>query len=354
MKIEIGESLACSWLRHVRQCWLVQANWKFLEHWERCLTDRELQVVFDTVRGRFDVGGGVFKKTRDAGQFLRQGEIDAVGVDHGGGVHGVEIAFHEAGLQYGTTTETNDRVLKKMLRTLLILRAFRPPETPLHIYFLSPKVNPVVQQPLEKTFAALRSEYSDVEWRFIANDAFTNVVVRPTLDKTSGIADSSELFVRSAKLLELVGHGTGQRQRARSARPHSSDEVWGSSVRNKIQPLVQNLMQTLLVDAPELLSAEDKRRLQDNVQCKELGLKIGNFALLRKAGLSTTVDGRRYYRDPYGSFCVCSQWWRQHHHSNAMSLLDFVKDVATRNDGNPGVEALQRHEQAFRDYLADV
>ena len=28
MKIEIGESLACSYLRHVKHCWLVQANWK--------------------------------------------------------------------------------------------------------------------------------------------------------------------------------------------------------------------------------------------------------------------------------------------------------------------------------------
>ena len=28
MKIEIGESLCYSYLRHVKRCWLVQSNWK--------------------------------------------------------------------------------------------------------------------------------------------------------------------------------------------------------------------------------------------------------------------------------------------------------------------------------------
>ena len=30
MKIEIGESLIYSWLRHEKQCQLVQTNWKVL------------------------------------------------------------------------------------------------------------------------------------------------------------------------------------------------------------------------------------------------------------------------------------------------------------------------------------
>lgn len=353
MKIEIGESLAYSWLRHVRQCWLVQANWKFSEHWERYLTDAELDVLFDTMRGRFGGCGGVFKKTTDAGQFLRQGEIDAVGIDHRGGVHAVEVAFHEAGLQYGTTTETNNRVRKKMLRTLLILRAFRPPETRLHIYFFSPKVSPVVQQPLEETFAELCAEYPDVEWRFVANDDFTKSVVRPTLGKASGVADSSELFARSAKLLELAGYGAGQRPNLQKARSNSTREQ-GSSVRNKIQPLVKDLMQTLLVDAPELLSAADKCGMQDNTHCKQLGLTIGNkLPLLRRVEEGPRVDGfNRYWTRRFGDFYVCSQWWKKDHRSNACSLLVFVDRIAARNEGKPEAKVLLRHERAFRNYLA--
>ena len=351
MKIEIGESLACSWLRHVRQCWLVQANWKFLEHWERCLTDSELQVLFDTMRARFDVDWGVFKNTRSAGQFLRQGEIDAVGVDHGGGVHAVEIAFHEAGLKYGTTTETNDRVLKKMLRTLIVLRALRPPGTQLHIYFLSPKVNPADQQLLEETFAALHTKYPDVEWQCFINDDFAEAIVRSTLEKASGTADSSELFVRSAKLLDLAKCDGRLRT---SVRRTDSAPRQRSAGPKPIVPIVEGLMQTLLVDVPALLSAEDKRKLQDKVHCKELGLNIGNHALLRRKEEGPQVNGHnRYWTRLFGDFYVCSQWSRNHH-SNARSLLAFVEDIATRNEEKPKIEELRRHEQDLRDYLASL
>ena len=154
----------------------------------------------------FDRGGAVFKQTKDAAQFLKQGETDAVGVDRQGGVHAMEIAFHEAGLNYQGVTETDNRVLKKMLRTLLILRAHHPPQTALHISFLSPKVNPAVQRPLETTFADLREAHPDVDWRLIVNDEFVESVVKPTLEKAGDVADSSELFVRSAKLLETAGY----------------------------------------------------------------------------------------------------------------------------------------------------
>ena len=359
MKIEIGESLACSWLRHVRQCWLVQANWKFLEHWERRLTDPELQVLFDTMRARFDVDGGVFKKTRGAGQFLRQGEIDSVGVDHGGGVHAVEIAFHEAGLKYGTTTETSDRVLKKMLRTLIVLRALRPPETQLHIYFLSPKVNPADQQLLEETFAALRKEYPDVEWQCFVNDDFGEEIVRSTLEKAHGVADSSELFARSAKLLELMDYRSrphsGVQQRRRAGERKES-----AAAHNKIRPLVEGIVQTLLVDAPQLLSASDRRGLQDREYCRDrLNLRI-NYALLRKVAEGPRGDdGRNRYwtktlsgRPHLGDFYICNNWKEKDHYHNARHLLTFVEGVAVRNAAQPEVKALRQHEEDLRAFLA--
>ena len=33
MKIEMGESLFYSWLRHVKECQLVQTNWKVSPKW---------------------------------------------------------------------------------------------------------------------------------------------------------------------------------------------------------------------------------------------------------------------------------------------------------------------------------
>ena len=330
MKIEIGESLACSYLRHVERCWLVQANWKAPEHWGRRLSDADLEALFAEMKRRFDPKGAVFKQTKDAAQFLKQGEIDVVGVDQQGGVHAMEVAFHEAGLNYGSTAETKNRVLKKMLRTLLILRAHHPPQTPLHIYFLSPKVNPAVQRPLEEAFADLRQEHPSVGWSLLTNADFAESVVKPTLENASDVADSSELFVRSVKLLETTGYRLTLPGAAAPTPPGAPGPAMGPEVgmgpEIGIQSLVKALMRTLLVARPTLLSDGAKRDLQDNEYCKsKLGLQIGNFGLIRRIESGRIINGHgRYWADRYGDFYVCSQWWKQHHCANAESILAWV------------------------------
>ena len=42
MKIEMGESLFYSWLRHVKECHLVQMNWKVSSQWD-LLHEQELE-----------------------------------------------------------------------------------------------------------------------------------------------------------------------------------------------------------------------------------------------------------------------------------------------------------------------
>ena len=349
MKIEIGESLACSYLRHVERCWLVQANWKAPEHWGRRLTDAELEALFEEMKSLFDPDGAVFKQTKNAAQFLKQGEIDVVGVDQQGGVHAMEVAFHEAGLNYGSVTETVNRVLKKMLRTLFILRAHHPPQTPLHIHFLSPKVNPAVQKPLEDAFVALRMAHPDVDWRLRTNDDFVNRIIKPTLENASDVADSSELFVRSAKLLDLAGL---LRSTQDEEDPDEDDDDEGTDNIGKIQPLVRALMQTLLVAHPTLISDAEKSNLQDNVYCKRrIGLRIG-FPLIRRVELGRKGnDGRgRYYARRYGEFYVCNDWWPYNHCANAESILAWVEDLIGQKLEH--ADALRPHAQAFRDYLA--
>ena len=343
MKIEIGESLACSYLRHVERCWLVQTNWKAPEHWGRRLSDAELEALFAEMKRRFDPDGAVFKQTKYAAQFLKQGEIDVVGVGQQGGVHAMEVAFHEAGLNYGSTAETKNRVLKKMLRTLLILRAHHPPQTPLHIYFLSPKVNPAVQRPLEEKFADLRQEYPHIAWSLLTNADFAESVVKPTLENASDVADSSELFLRSAKLLDLAG--------LLSLTKDEEDRGMNNNI-GKIQPLVEDLMRTLLVVRPVLLSDAEKRNLQDNEYCKSrLGLQIGNFGLIRRIESGRIINGHgRYWADWYGDFYVCSQWGKSYHRANAKSLLAWIEDLIERKPEH--ADALRPHAQAFRDYLA--
>ena len=364
MKIEIGESLCYSYLRHVKRCWLVQSNWKVSEHWDKQGSEEELNDLFSSMRDLFDRDGSVFKQTKDAGQFLKQGEIDVVGLGQDGSIHALDVAFHEAGLNYGGGADK--RVLKKLLRAVMILKAYHPSNTELHVYFVSPKVHRAVQQPLEDIFTELEGEYPEIGWHLLINDAFADQVVRLTLEKSVAVADTSELFVRSAKLLELAGMGTIGRGGAhsdrvaagsagvRDAATKSLAEESVLSDSGRIQPLVQDLMETLLEDFPSLLDAEDEHNMMDRERCKKvLGLRIGNHSLLRLQKDGREVGGRaRYYQPIYGGkFYLCSQWWKANHLENARSLLRLVTGLIERRVGHPGLTALERHRAALQEYI---
>lgn len=346
MKIEIGESLGYSYLRHVKECWLVQTNWKPSPHWPKFMDDAELDEMFAAMKARFDdAKGTVFKQTRSAAQFLQQAEVDVMGIDQEGGVHAIDIAFHEAGVNYLGGPE--NRVLKKLLRTMMTLQAYHPPATKLHIAFASPKVNPGVQKHLKPMFADLKKEYRDITWELFTNDAFVDCLLQPTLTKAADISDTAELFMRSAKLLKLAGMLATP---APSPMPPAPATHGPATDCGPLQPHVQNLMQTLLEHHPTLLDEADLRNLMDKDYCKNtLGLRIGNFPLLRER-----EDGKsaRYYAKLYNSrFYVCSQWWKAYHCANAQSLLQFVDDIAQRRPGHPGAPALERCRQALRAYI---
>ena len=53
-------------------------------------------------------------------------EVDVIGMDSSNTVYAIDIAFHEAGLNYGSKEETKDRVLKKLLRSYLSLLSYFP------------------------------------------------------------------------------------------------------------------------------------------------------------------------------------------------------------------------------------
>lgn len=63
MKIEMLESLGCSYLRHVRKCWIVQVNWKASDIWSKRKSTDQLDVLFQDTKTTFDGDGDpVFKR----------------------------------------------------------------------------------------------------------------------------------------------------------------------------------------------------------------------------------------------------------------------------------------------------
>lgn len=94
MKIEMGESLAASWLRHVYGCRVVQTNWKPSPRWEE-KNYTEIKELVDEAREKFGELN-VFKKNTDVAQVLHQTECDVIGLKktEGGGF----VAYCRSGL----------------------------------------------------------------------------------------------------------------------------------------------------------------------------------------------------------------------------------------------------------------
>jgi hypothetical protein len=114
VKIEIGESLLRSWLRHVKGCQLAELNWKPSSSWEK---HEDLQSLMEQARAFFlnSLNIDIFKKITVASQLIKQAEIDVLGVKLGmdgriQAIYGIDVAYHEAGLNYG---DNIIRILKK-------------------------------------------------------------------------------------------------------------------------------------------------------------------------------------------------------------------------------------------------
>ena len=214
MKIEIGESLALSYLKHVKKCVIYQTNWKSSSRWKKC-NEEKLATIFEKISGA-ETFRGILKKSK-LDQFLKQAEIDALGIDQTGKIYAIDIAYHEEGLRYGSTEQAKARIMKKFVRSYLaVLRYFSssfsdpsPEGERCEIIFASPRVIGERDESIRKYFneliALLEPELKrdKVVFRYITNDEFKKVILDPTLKACEKNADTNELFLRSYKLLNL-------------------------------------------------------------------------------------------------------------------------------------------------------
>ena len=144
MKIEIGESLVYSWLRHVKQCQIVQTNWKPSPRWWMNTIDYE-PIIAD-INNRFQNLDMDIFGNNNIEQFFRQAEIDVLGVSNNQENEPplylfIDVAFHEGGLNYGDRNETITRVLKKFIRSYFIFKSYFGDAENGSFFFISPKAS---------------------------------------------------------------------------------------------------------------------------------------------------------------------------------------------------------------------
>lgn len=222
MKIEMGESLFYSWLRHVKECQIVQTNWKVSSQWQLSNADalKELMALVDNHYSQ-KYGYAIFKRNVSLSQLLQQGECDVLGISiqpDDMKYYAVDVAFHEAGLNYGSRDTTVMKVLEKCARQLLPARIFIDQGS--RDYFASPKINPAVLSDLTPCIAEMNELFAnsgyDFTFRIIANEEYNDLVLKPILLVSDGVADTSELFLRSYQMYKMFSDAKTTAKRTKS------------------------------------------------------------------------------------------------------------------------------------------
>lgn len=341
MKIEMGESLFYSWLRHVKECQIVQTNWKTSSQWT-LLHEEELQLVMNKVDDFFKekYNYKIFKQLSSLSQFLQQAECDVMGFSIQDGfcnIYAVDVAFHEAGLNYGDKETTIAKIINKSLRTALCIYGYMD-SSEAEIVFASPKIHNAVISDLLLCIDDLQSIMDQLgyhfKFRIIANESFKSLVLDPILIASAGISDTTELFIRSYQMLMMFDNQSFRSQTARSRKRTSSDKPEmnyegheDSYNELKIGKLVQKIMFPILESG--VLTNDEIEELQDEAKGGYSKTKLGiDFPLLvRKDG---NYDKSRYYKNPVLindiEYLVCSQWFETHANNDRPLLIKWIEE----------------------------
>lgn len=336
MKIEIGESLFYSWLRHVKQCQIVQTNWKISSQWNNKY-EKELEYLMIKTDEFFcdKYNYNIFKKNVSVKQLLAQAECDVLGVslsESHNDMYAVDVAFHEGGLNYGTREITVVKVVEKCVRTAFCLYGYFD-NRDAEIIFASPKITNAVLSDLYPCFDDLNLFFSQLgfsfKFRLIANEEFDTNVLKPILFISKDVADTSELFMRSYQMFKMFdSHKSCSNQQCSKTKSKTVPDVDLGNVDNNILSELKIGEIARKVFAPMLengTATEDEIKwLQDADYSKQaLGL---NYPALIKTNASKKES--RYYAqllNIYGeTYRLCSEWFETELNNDRPYLLKWI------------------------------
>ncbi len=311
MKIEIAESLIYSYLKHNEGCRFVQTNWMTSGKW--IVTDYEKErakSLFDKISNS-EFFTGIFKNSSFE-QLIKQAEIDVLGINTTENtIYGIDIAFHSAGLNYGSKEETAFRIIKKILRTIFIMQTFFNENEKFNSYFITPKVNPATKVLIDdlmiKAKEVINDEFISIE--FISNDQFYSEIVDPLIENTDDEHDTAELFSRAIKLLKLDNRKSSPKpvvveKKISSRLSHKKRTVNGMKIGQFVQHSFRKAYEQNLISESEI----------NNLQNPDYSKRTFdiNFEILKNQNRDIKDEyGRtRYYaREIFcGNYHLTSQW----------------------------------------------
>lgn len=325
MKIEMGESLFYSWLRHVKECQIVQTNWKVSRKWN-LLHEPELKLIKEETDKFFHEKHGyeIYKKNASLAQIIQQGESDAVGISFLNGsvlTYAIDIAFHESGLNYGNEQETIMKIINKCIRTAICLYGFMDVRNA-EIIFASPKIRKGILdgddgatkciQEAQDILTKLGYEFN---FRIIANKEFKTAILDPILMVSDDIADTNELFMRSYQMLQMFD------ERITNV---VSGETKETLRELKIGKLAQIMIQRVL-QSGKVPDYEFEQMFTPEYSKEVFGI---NYPVL--ARLDKPYDRSRYYSTPIqigdDKYALCSQWFETKANNDRPYLEQWIVD----------------------------
>lgn len=309
MKIEIGESLVYTWLRHVKQCQMVQMNWTPSDLWT-LKHQSELEQIMKAVDLLFP-NYAIFghKTTMPLEQFIAHAEIDVMGsLDLGNAIFAVDVAFHENGLGYGGTAENAARVLKKCLRAAMCIYGYFDKKDA-EVIFVSPKIHKKDWPIIEQNVRDLELELNNMGYGFVfkvicdqSTPDFQSEILDPVLGVINSIADTNELFVRSVQLLHMFYNC--------SSKQEVTDPNNGNGTR--IGQYAKNAITDLLRQGK--LSKQQIDDLEDaDYSKRELGIRLPVLLDTTKNNPKKGKYKDRYYKvdSSIAPYVICNDWYEE-------------------------------------------
>jgi hypothetical protein len=311
MKIEIAESLIYSYLKHNEGCRFVQTNWMTSGKWVVTEYEKErARLLFNKVSNS-KYFTGIFKNSSFE-LLIKQAEIDVLGINTTENtIYGIDIAFHSAGLNYGSKKESAIRIIKKIFRTVFIMQTFFNEYEKFNSYFITPKVNPATEILIDdlmiKAKEIIDDEFISIE--FISNERFYSEIVDPLIENTDDEHDTAELFSRAIKLLKLDNRKNSPKQiiaekKISSRLSQKKRTVNGMKIGQFVQHSFRKAYEQNLISESEI----------NNLQKKDYSKRTfnSNFEILRNQNrkiIDNNGRTRYYSREIFcGNYRLTSQW----------------------------------------------
>jgi hypothetical protein len=308
MKIEIAENLIQSYLKHIEGCRIVQTNWKTSGKWTITEYDKERAKNLYNEINKSDSFKGVFT-TSSFEQEIKQAEIDVLGLNTiENSVYGIEVAFHKAGINY--KGENAKKIIQKIIRTILVQQCYFKGFDKFNSFFVTPKAGQTVTNEIndliEKTIDIIGDECIAI--KFICNDEFFSTFVEPLLQETADENDTSELFLRAVKLLNLSKKHNEEISIKSVPTEKEKFTVDGMKIGQFVQYSIRKAFEQNLITEDEIKNLQNINYSKDVFKQNLEVLRNKDKSITDKSGI------KRYYTTDLfcGDYFLTSQWTERH------------------------------------------